>query len=176
MQSKAAWNEERSAIFTNIRFRVIDVIKGEQEGEFISLKYAGGIVGDQDMRVSSMVYPQPGERGIYFIESKTQQLINPMVGWGQGHFVLALDSSGTERVLTEGRKKVLSLSAPELPQAANASARSRPAGEPSEFSHGVARGIVTEEDGSAVTTAMDKKRFKQALRERLGVRNGEAQR
>ena len=179
MQSEATWNDERSAIFTIIRFRVTDVIKGEHAAEFITLKYAGGIVGEHGMRVSSMVYPQLGERGIYFIESKSRHLINPMVGWGQGHFVLARDNTGVDRVLTEERDKVLSLESSEdlVQRAADRSAAAgQTSAQASEFSHGVARGVITDKMTSSANAGMDKGQFKRKLRERLGVTQGEVRR
>ena len=109
ISSEARWNAGRTSIFTQVSFRVIDVVKGSLPAETITLTFAGGSVGDITLRIDSMTYPAPGEHGIYFLEDPARQQINPLLGWSQGHFRISADKSGHERVLTAGNSPVLAV-------------------------------------------------------------------
>ena len=138
-----------------------EVIKGRTDGDTVTFKYAGGVVDGQGMAVSAMVYPQIGEKGIYFIEQPDAEQVNPMVGWGQGHFVIALDEGGGERVLTEDLRPVLGIEDAPLPRGAAARAAEV------EFSEGVARGVEVGDKAADRKRALGKAAFKAALRDRM---------
>jgi hypothetical protein len=87
-------------IHTYVTFEVQDVIKGEDPGSFITLRFLGGRMGDVTMTVSDMTMPRAGERGIYFVESLERFQAHPLYGWSQGHFIVVPDSAGTDRVMT----------------------------------------------------------------------------
>ncbi len=86
VKSEARWNESKSRIHTYITFAVDEVIKGKLEYSDLELRFSGGQVGDVKQEVQAMVYPQLGEAGVYFVERLDRPLINPLVGWTQGHF------------------------------------------------------------------------------------------
>ncbi len=86
VNSEARWNESKSRIHTYITFAVDDLIKGKLESRDLELRFSGGQVGEIREEVQAMVYPQLGETGIYFVERLDRPLINPLVGWTQGHF------------------------------------------------------------------------------------------
>lgn len=166
LSSEAKWNHDKTNIATFVTFRVKDVIKGETQSATVTVMFSGGTVGETGLQVSEMVYPAVGENGIYFLENPGQQLVNPMVGWGQGHFRVMKDSNGMERILTEGGAPVLSLDVAVLSDMDGGNA-----GKPSisPFSHGVARGVRTGKRDDALSTAMNKKQFKDTLKARLAA-------
>jgi len=158
---EAAWNDEHTLIRTAVTFRVERVLKGAIDGDEVTLRFAGGSVGGRAMRVSSMVYPETGERGIYFVEDPDRDLVHPLVGWGQGHFRLIRDDAGIERVTTEA-------GAPVTAVAGRSAARmAAPAGS-AEFSHGVARGLSVGRAGQPVSSALSRHEFLDAIGPRLG--------
>ena len=79
-------------IYSFVDFQVEDVLAGSLEaGRVLTLRFAGGQVGDLGYS-AGVVIPRVGERGIYFVESANGRLINPLLGWSQGHFRIDADS------------------------------------------------------------------------------------
>lgn len=163
--SEARWNAQQTYISTFVTFRVIEVLKGRLDVQEITQSFAGGTVDNTSLDVDGMVYPQVGERGIYFLENPGRGQANPMVGWGQGHFRVHTDSNGQERVLTEAGAPVTGMDDEATPAGRSAV---QPSSAP--LSHGVARGVRTAPQGSAIEKAMDRQSFKQALRQRIIAR------
>lgn len=85
-------------INTFVTFEVRDVLKGDYQASQLELKFTGGTHDGQVVEVSGLKIPEPGEQGIYFVESTTRNLINPLLGWSQGHFLIT--EEGDERVVT----------------------------------------------------------------------------
>jgi hypothetical protein len=54
--------------------------------------------------------PAIGEHGIYLVESTGQAMLNPLIGWDQGHFLVAKDKAGTFRITTADHRRVTGLS------------------------------------------------------------------
>lgn len=160
--SQAQWNDDNSRITTFITFQVDDTIKGNAGDRSLTLGFAGGTVDDTTLRISGMVYPAVGEKGIYFFEDPSKSMLNPLLGWGQGHFRLRADSAGEERVLTEDDAPVMGVD--ETTDAGSTVARGI-VSEP--FSQGVAKGILTGGRDQSLSAAMDKEQFKESLRTRL---------
>ena len=166
VSSEAKWNDDKTSITTFTTFRVDEVIKGEIQYSTLTLEFSGGTVGETGLHVSAMVYPPVGENGIYFIENPGLRLVNPLVGWGQGHFRIQKDSNGRGRVFTEEGAPVLSLDFTAMNGAGGINA-----GIPSTlpFSHGVARGVRTGTRDQPMSSAMEKRQFKDALKARLAI-------
>ena len=95
-------------INTFVTFLVVDVIKGNNQIDTLELKFAGGTFNGETVRVNGLSIPQPGEQGIYFVESTSNELINPLVGWSQGHFVIR-ESEGKRVVYTPNLKPVVGI-------------------------------------------------------------------
>ena len=93
-------------ISTYVTFQVNDVIKGDYSGDSLELKFMGGIFEGEIVQVSGMRIPELSEQGIYFVESLSRDLINPLIGWSQGHFLI-VDDNGTRRMSTTGNQPVL---------------------------------------------------------------------
>ena len=168
--SEAKWNADNTYISTWITFRVDDVLKGELPSATITQSFAGGTVDGTTLQVSGMVYPQPGEMGIYFIEDPENPQVNPLVGWSQGHFKIERDDSGTERVLTEKGDPIQGLEEVSQP---NVQGRSIQQETTLPLSEGAARGLRVGTPEDAAETAMDKENFKAALQTRLSLMKAE---
>ena len=95
-------------INTFVTFLVLDVIKGSYKIDTLELKFAGGTLNGETVRINGLSIPQPGEQGIYFVESTSNKLINPLVGWSQGHFVIK-ESKGQRMVYTTTLKPVVGI-------------------------------------------------------------------
>jgi hypothetical protein len=104
---KRVESDARGLIHTFVTFEVLDIFKGKHSGRTIVLRYLGGTVGEVTMRIPDVVPPDTGEKGIYFVESLSQQFAHPLYGWDQGQFILKADKSQTERVFTAAVKAVV---------------------------------------------------------------------
>ena len=97
-------------ISTYVTFNVVDVVKGDYGADSVELKFMGGVFEGQIVEVSGLTIPKLGEQGIYFVESINRDLINPLLGWSQGHFIIVEDD-GERRVSTVDDKPVTEVQA-----------------------------------------------------------------
>lgn len=95
---------------TYVTFAVHDVLKGDYSADTIELKFAGGVFNGEIVEVSGLTIPKDAEQGIYFVESTSRNLLNPILGWSQGHFVIS-EEDGERRVSTLDREPVLNIQA-----------------------------------------------------------------
>ena len=86
-------------IVTYVTFRIEELIKGEYDETLLELKFTGGRLGGQIMEISGLRIPSPNEEGIYFVESVNRNLVNPLLGWSQGHYLI-YEKNGERRVST----------------------------------------------------------------------------
>jgi hypothetical protein len=92
--------------FTYFTFKIIDVVKGSYPHPTIEIGYMGGTIGDVRLKVSDMQMPEVGERGVYFVETLSQQQIHPLFGWQQGHYLVTTDQqTGKDIVLPVAQEK-----------------------------------------------------------------------
>lgn len=108
------------AIHTIVSFEILELIKGDYAHSTIDLSFLGGRVGDTELRVSEMQVPQLGETGVYFVGNPAQDMIHPLVGWSQGHYLTRSATSGTARITTADGQPVADITDAETaaPQAA----------------------------------------------------------
>ena len=92
-------------IVTYVTFRIEELIKGEYDETLLELKFTGGRLGGQIMEVSGLRIPSPNEEGIYFVESVNRNLVNPLLGWSQGHYLI-YEQNGVRRVSTVSERPV----------------------------------------------------------------------
>ena len=92
-------------IVTYVTFRIEELIKGEYDEHLLELKFTGGRLGEQIMEVSGLRIPSPNEEGIYFVESVNRNLVNPLLGWSQGHYLI-YEQNGERRVSTVNDRPV----------------------------------------------------------------------
>ena len=86
--------------YTYFTFEIIDLIKGSYSNPTIEIGFMGGTLGDITLKVTNMRMPEIGERGIYFVENITEQQINPLFGWQQGHYlVITSQKTGQDMVV-----------------------------------------------------------------------------
>lgn len=95
--------------FTYFTFEIIDVIKGSYPNKYIELGFAGGTINGLTMEVTDLQMPELKEKGIYFVESLSKELIHPLYGWNQGHY-LVMNISGAEKVVQADMAATQSLS------------------------------------------------------------------
>lgn len=75
--------------FTYFTFQVLDVLKGPYpSGGMVTLGFAGGTIDGMTLEVHDLRMPVLHENGIYFVESLKKQLVNPLYGWHQGHYLV----------------------------------------------------------------------------------------
>ena len=132
--------EDDGMIHTFVRFEVLDVLKGDNPGAVLELRFLGGTVGTQRLDVTDMTMPELGETGLYFVESLSTPQVNPLVGWSQGHFLIEPQAGGVPGVLTANHEPVLALDAADAAPVTAAM---------NTFSKGVAKGVVVQESLSA---------------------------
>lgn len=150
---ESRWNNGRTAINTLVTFNIIDVIHGDYANSSIVLQFAGGSADGLTMQIEGIIYPQLGETGIYFIEETDRALVNPIVGWSQGHFLISEDANGEQRMLTAEREPIIEMNDDPAPAQA--------------LSEGVAAGLITNKSAAQVASGMSKTSFKQQLKAKL---------
>jgi len=94
---------------TCFTFKVIQAIAGSHPGNAVRLCFFGGMIGDRGFAVSDLNMPTVGEHGIYLVESTGQPMLNPLIGWDQGHFLVTKDTAGTLRVTTADHRRITAL-------------------------------------------------------------------
>jgi len=158
---ESRWDAQGAFINTYVTFEISDVVIGDYTEEQLELRFSGGQVGDAVINVEGLRYPELGEKGIYFVRTLSEDQINPLLGWDQGHFLIKPDAAGVERVVTARNASVMALT---MSSTNNASAKDTAgAGQP--ISNGVATGVSTAKQGIGLAVGMTKSAFKQALRQ-----------
>jgi len=113
----------RGLVNTYVTFRVIDILKGNAGATDIELKFLGGSLNGEVLEVNGSRLPRLGEHGIYFVESLSRDLINPLLGWSQGHYLIKT-VAGIESMTTVDAKPIIAISPAEAdsdPQTSGAS-------------------------------------------------------
>lgn len=153
----------RGMISTFVTFNVIDTIKGSASVESIELKFLGGNLEGARLEVNGSRIPELGERGVYFVESLTQDLINPLLGWSQGQYLIQTED-GVEQVTSVNARPIVSVAAPRSaaaaapgPATARSAARLRVAAEPT-VAEGLNAGVRGSDEG------LSPRAFKQQIR------------
>jgi len=117
---------KQGRIYTFVKFHVRDVIVGNANiDDQIELRFTGGIVDDLALDVGVKI-PKEGESGVYFVERIRVGLINPLLGWDQGHFTIRDDG----KVIAGNSYPVINI-------------KNSNYGSSSGISQGVAEGIIT---------------------------------
>jgi hypothetical protein len=153
----------RGMISTFVTFNVIDTIKGSASVESIELKFLGGNLEGERLEVNGSRIPELGERGVYFVESLTQDLINPLLGWSQGQYLIQTED-GVEQVTSVNARPIVSVAAPRSaaaaasgPATARSAARLRVAADPT-VAEGLNAGVRGSDEG------LSPRAFKQQIR------------
>jgi hypothetical protein len=98
----------RGLVSTFVTFSVSEVIKGSAANGELELKFLGGTLDGEVLEVNGSRLPRLGERGIYFVESVTEDLINPLLGWSQGQYLISA-IGGSEQVTTVDARPVIAV-------------------------------------------------------------------
>jgi len=109
-------------------FKVIQAIAGSHPGSTLRLCFLGGMIGNKGFAVTDLNMPTMGEHGIYLVESTSEAMVNPLIGWDQGHFLVARDQAGAFRITTADRRPVTALTADAARPTASAPEIASPSG------------------------------------------------
>ena len=154
-------NNNTGIINTYVTFQIYDIVKGEFNGDSIELKFMGGTFQGQTVHVSGLTIPSEGEHGIYFVESLNLDLINPLLGWSQGHFII-IERDLEARISTIDHKPVIQVnSVVEIPISIK---------KPRAIIEGnnqVAAGIITEAEPLEIDRALTSDEFKIRIKQLL---------
>ena len=154
-------NNNTGIINTYVTFQIYDIVKGEFNGDSIELKFMGGTFQEQTVHVSGLTIPSEGEHGIYFVESLNLDLINPLLGWSQGHFII-IARDREARISTIDHKPVIQVnSVVEIPISIK-----KPRAV-FEGNNQVAAGIITEAGPLEIDRALTSDEFKIRIKQLL---------
>ena len=96
IQHQPAFLTEDGDVRTCVEFDVVDIVKGKDpRPNSLTLCFSGGTVDGMTMRIGDSVIPAVGEHGLFFVESIDLPLVNPLLGWSQGH--LRIEGAVVER-------------------------------------------------------------------------------
>ena len=139
------------SIHTYVTLQVQEIVKGQYPHEAIELRFLGGEVNGRRLEVSDMQLPVRGEVGIYFVETLTNTQVHPLVGWSQGHFLIAGEDRSV--ITTETGLPILSVSPEQATQSMS-------------LSQGVAQGVQVQAQGQvfSLSRPMSPEDFKAAVR------------
>ena len=161
INSETRQDSSSGIISTYVTFQINDIIKGDYSGESVELKFMGGAFNGQIVQVSGMRVPEMNEQGIYFVESMSRDLINPLIGWSQGHFII-VDDNGTRRVSAAGNQPVLDVEAvSSIPSSIK---------KPLSIAEGntdIAAGVMTQTSSIMVERALTVEQFKSRIADLL---------
>lgn len=161
INSETRQDSNSGIISTYVTFQINDIIKGDYSGDSVELKFMGGVFDGQIVQVSGMRIPEMAEQGIYFVESMSRDLINPLIGWSQGHFIIH-DDNGTRRISTAGNQPVLDVQAvASIPRSIK---------KPLSVAEGntdIAAGVMTETSPIMTERALTVKEFKSRITDLL---------
>ena len=161
INSETRQDSNSGIISTYVTFQINDIIKGDYSGDSIELKFMGGVFNGQIVQVSGMRIPEMAEQGVYFVESMSRDLINPLIGWSQGHFIIH-DDNGTRRISTAGNQPVIEVEA--------VSAIPRSIKKPQSVVEGntdIAAGVMTETSPIMIERALTVEDFKSRIADLL---------
>lgn len=97
VHSEVVLTKDGTFPFTFVTFHVDDVLKGEVEGDELTLRLDGGQLGQEAVFVDGM--PEFEEGGTYLLFVRENgRLASPVVGWRQGQLRFELEGSGYKLV------------------------------------------------------------------------------
>ena len=112
MDIRTEADPQSAAVRTLVTYQVHDVIKGNHTATTLELSFLGGISNGAGMEIPGLIYPELGERGVYFFENPHRRQVNPIYGWDQGHFIVDDPGAGDEAFIhTIGFDQVYDLNA-----------------------------------------------------------------
>ncbi len=94
------------SIFTNVKFAVSEVLKGDATRRTVVLSYLGGTLDGLTLSIEGLQVPDVGEEGVYFVERLGRSQIHPLLGWDQGLFHIITDDRGRKTVFTHDLRPV----------------------------------------------------------------------
>ena len=148
-------------IHTYVTFTVRDVLKGDNPGATLELRFTGGQLDGQVVEISGSTIPAAGEQGIYFVESTNENFLNPLLGWSQGHYLI-VEEEGQRQMRTNSRQPVM-----EIQPAANVPLLIRKPQPLKSGSGDAAGGVVTERSALSQQQPLSVDEFKSRIRDMI---------
>jgi len=88
------WNEDRTAIMTDIAVKIDESLKGMEAGTIITIQVQGGIVDDIAMRVSDTPVFEEGEEVLLFLNEKEDTPgIQALAARAQGKYSIRINQA-----------------------------------------------------------------------------------
>lgn len=97
IESRSAWNADRTRIYTKTTFRVEDYVKGSG-GETLVVETHGGVVGEVGMMVPGTPLFKVGEKNLLFLTAGGGT--HHVLGWAQGRFRVQADPQTGEQLVS----------------------------------------------------------------------------
>src|SRR3989454_12655478 len=72
--------DSNGKIYSYVPFEVEDVLKGTVGRRTLVLRHLGGTVRDTTPRISDLTLPETGEKGVYFVDSRTRPQVHAHYG------------------------------------------------------------------------------------------------
>jgi hypothetical protein len=88
-RSRVSLEREGEAIFTDVYFRVVKVLKGTV-GATTVLEFLGGTVGDRTFQIDGMPTFENGDRDVIFA-APSRRMVSPLVGFMHGRVRITHD-------------------------------------------------------------------------------------
>lgn len=146
-------------IYTFVTFAVHEIIKGEYDNEQLELRFTGGSANGEIIEVPGLALPGSGEQGIYFVASLKRLFVNPLLGWSQGHYVIA-EVDGVRRIHSSAGEAIMAVQS----TAAIPATLIRPQ-QLIEGKGDAAAGVVTNASALSQERALGVEEFKSRIRE-----------
>lgn len=109
----SAYGPDKSTIYTLVTLEGLDAIKGQVKGYDLTLRFEGGRVENDVLRIEGSPRFEIGERVVLFVRGNGRAKI-PLVGWTQGVFRVVQDASGKPVVSDHEGNKLFGVSGKDL--------------------------------------------------------------
>lgn len=91
---------EQGGIYTYVTLGDLRILKGQYDGDTLTLLFKGGLVDGQGLHLYGSPTFRESERVIAFLKGNGQQMV-PLVGWEQGLFRVVTNPQTGERVISD---------------------------------------------------------------------------
>lgn len=98
VQPRAVQRRGHDTVVTDVVFRTLQTIKGPDTPQHL-LEFAGGRLGDQELRIEGIPQFAPGDRSVLFVANTAIPTLSPLIGVMWGRFRISGGTDGTSYIL-----------------------------------------------------------------------------
>jgi len=109
-QQASSWNENKTRIYTHTTVQVEDYIKGNNNGNTVTVTYPGGEVGDIGEKYSHMPSFENNEEVLLFLKKDSKNTGFKIVNGEDGKITVTTDAKTGEKI-TSSKRHISSLTA-----------------------------------------------------------------